>query len=108
MSTPSPYGRPRPLAIFILFLSFFNLITSSPLPADDGKLIARKESISQDRYEAFLRRFYQGYDKYLFYTAASYNQLQKFMDSNPGAGYESYITMFDGPHWPEVFNEDVD
>jgi hypothetical protein len=108
MSTPSRYGRPRLFAILILFLSFFNLITSSPLPADHGKLIARKELISQERYEAFLKRFYQNYDKYLFYTSFSYDQLQKFMDSNPGAGYESYKTMIDGPHWPEVFNEDVD
>ena len=112
MARPSRFGWPSLAAFFLLFLSLLNFATASPLPDDRAKktLVVRKESISQERYEAYLEEYFPDTGHYIFYSGKSEEQVKAFKEKN--SGYFYYTDLFtanDEDHpWYKAFNEDND
>ncbi|KAF2675726.1 hypothetical protein K458DRAFT_323889 [Lentithecium fluviatile CBS 122367] len=112
MAPPSRFGWPSLAAFFLLFLSLLNIATAAPLPDDHVKktLVARKTSITQERYEAYLTQYFPDTGHYLFYTGGSERQVEAFKAKN--SGYYYYDDLFnahnDDHPWYEAFNEDND
>ncbi|KAF2749054.1 hypothetical protein M011DRAFT_466168 [Sporormia fimetaria CBS 119925] len=111
MAPSSRYGSLSLMGIFLLFLSFFNIAVSSPLPG--GKQLAERaqENISEERYLAYCEQYFPDTSKYLFYSGRSEAQVRAFIAENPGyVWYDSiFNTNGDLNHpWYQAFDEAVD
>lgn len=78
-SSHSPWQK-LVLGLFLL-LSLFNIATSTPLPSKDDRrtLVARETSITKERYEAYLTKYFPDTGHYIFYTGESKSQVVDFM-----------------------------
>lgn len=113
MAATSRFGQLSLTAIFLVFLSFFNIATASPLPNDefDEALVPRNlKPITEARYIEYLKKYFPKTDHYILYTGGSEDQVKAFMKAN--SGYNYYDTLFnayDSKHpWYKAFDEKKD
>ncbi|KAF2749175.1 hypothetical protein M011DRAFT_514678 [Sporormia fimetaria CBS 119925] len=115
MARPSRYGSLSLIGIFLVFLSLFNITVSSPLPDGESLVERAPKTITKERYEEYLQRYFPQTDKYLLYSGNSKDtQVVSFVKKNPD--YLYYSRMIDAPEgdnnheWYQFFdaNEDMD
>jgi hypothetical protein len=113
MAPPSRFSWSSLTTIFLLFLSLLNIATASPLPDDHvNKILSARDltSITEKRYEAYLKKYFPKTDHYLFYSGGAESQVKAFKAKKPGYYYyDDLFNAYDTDHpWYKSFNEETD